>query len=285
MGEPARDPLPDAFRAPRLLRWLNVAAVGSALASATGVVLGAIFDRGLELGSVGLVSCATTLVFGVLWARIVRVRFGKFPAGWVAAVPLAASNAGVAFALALAIEKAGSSGSSLVEVLSLGFVLGASVGIFAWGPALLVTLVLFGLPLYHAQRAADRGLGSEDRGERVVAIMSAVMSALALVGALASKAATPALAANVATGLAGLGAGIAAAVYATRRERRRRAFVEKVEAGAAEGYRIDTQLDGPALLVRVAAEQGGYYRAPRLAEPIVELDEQGEAKRSLERRA
>jgi hypothetical protein len=108
---------------------------------------------------------------------------------------------------------------------------------------------------------------------------------LALVGALASKTSTPALAAYLATSLAGLGAGVTAAVYATRRERRRRVFVEKVEAGEAEGYRIDTRPDGPALLVRVAAEQGGYYRAPRLAEPIVELDEQGEAKRSLERRA
>jgi hypothetical protein len=283
MGEQARDLLPDAFRAPRLLRWLNVAAVGSALASATGVVLGAIFDR-TGLGSVGLASCATTLVFGVLWARIVRVRVGKFPAGWVAAIPLAASNAGVALALALALDKASGSGSSL-EQLSMGFLLGASVGIFAWGPALLLTLLLFGLPLYHAQRAADRGLGSEDRGERVVAITSAVMSLLALGGALASKTSTPALAAYAATSLAGLGAGVAAAVYATRRERRRRAFMEQVEAGAAEGYRIDTRPDGPALLVRVAAEQGGYYRAPRLAEPIVELDELGEAKRSLERRA
>lgn len=167
----------------------------------------------------------------------------------------------------------------------IGFGLGASVGVFVWGPALVVTLVLFGLPLYYAQRAADRGLRSEDRGERVVAIASAVISALALVGALVMKTSSLALVAYVATSLGGLGAGLAAAVYATLRERRRRAFVAKVGTGEAEGYRIDTRPDGPALLVRVAAEQGGYYRAPRLAEPVVELDEQGEAKRSLERRA
>lgn len=96
MGEPARDPLPDAFRAPRLLRWLNVVAVGFSLASATGVTLGAIFDAPRVEHAVGLASCASTLVFGILWARIVRVRVGKFPAGWVAAIPLAAINAGVA---------------------------------------------------------------------------------------------------------------------------------------------------------------------------------------------
>ena len=280
-GLPA--PLPDAFRAPRLLRWLNVIAVGFSLAAATGLALGTLIRT-----DAALPSCATTLFFGLLWARIVRARRGGLPVGWLVAVPLAAMNAGAAFCIV--------QGASFKS-----FVVAAVLGVVIWGPALVVTLAIFGVPLYMAQRAADRGLGSEDRGERIVGGVAAAIAALALVAlpvaaSLRSSPETdwdgegiPELPAPLAVGglaaiaVCGLVAGLAALVYATRRERARRRFVTDVERGAESGYRIDSQPDGASLLVRLSGTEPGYYRTPRLAEPVVELDPLGEAKRTFER--
>ena len=276
-------PLPEAFRAPSLLRWLNVIAVGASLAAATGLVLGTLMHA-----DVALPSSATTLFFGLLWARVIRARRGGRPVGWLAAVPLAAMNAGAA--------------CCIVRGVSVGSFLGAAtVGVIIWGPALLVTLAIFGVPLYKAQRAADQGLGSEDRGERLVGGVAAAIAALALVGlalsaSMAFRSSTewdgegppespPPLPVGglAAIAVCGLGAGLAALTYATWRERARRRFVTDVERGAERGYRIDSQPGGASLLVRLSGTEPGYYRTPRFAEPVVELDPVGEATRTLDR--
>lgn len=236
-----RSPLPEAFRAPRLLRWLNVLAVGLSLAAATGLVLGT-FMR----AEVALASSATTLFFGLVWARVVRVRRGSTPWGWLAAVPLAAVNAGTAFCLDRIDDVEQGFRPSFGDMVRW-FLEGTTFGVIVWGPALVVTLVLFGLPLYEAQLAADQGLGSEDRGERFVGAVAGAIAALALV-------ALP----------------FAANAVASR---------PPTECG----YQIDSQPDGASLLVRVSITEGGYYRAPRLKEPVVELDPHGDAKRTLER--
>jgi hypothetical protein len=273
--QPAR--LPDAFRAPRALRWLNVLAVGFSLAAAAGVIFALIFEGGSGGSRSFAVSCgASTLVFGLVWARIVRVRVGWFPIGWVAAIPLAAMNAGTALTAVFLAEDHGS--SSALQQATIGFLLGASVGVIAWGPALLVTLLLFGLPIYLAQRAADRGLGSEDRGERVVAVVAAVISACALLASLVVARSWPEHACLGAMGTVGLVCGAVAASYASRREVDRRRFLASVQSGAVEGFRIDANA---ALLVRVGNGEDRDYRAPWIAEPVVELDGVGEAKRTL----
>jgi hypothetical protein len=66
-----------------------------------------------------------------------------------------------------------------------------------------------------------------------------------------------------------------------QRRRARHLFVADVDRGAQDGYRIDPQPDGASLLVRVSDIEAGHYRSPRLVEPIVELDPQGEASRTL----
>ena len=286
-------PLPEAFRAPRLLRWLNVLAVGLSLAAATGLVLGT-FMR----AEVALASSATTLCFGLVWARVVRARRGSTPWGWLAAVPLAAMNAGTAFCIDRIVDQGFR--PPFGEAVRW-FLEGATFGVIVWGPALVVTLAIFGLPLYKAQLAADQGLGSEDRGERFVGAVAGAIAGLALVAlpfaanAVVSRPPTDGwegpleLAAPLPVGwlatiaACGLGAGLAAVVYATRRERARRRFVVGVERGAESGYQIESQPDGASLLVRVSGTEAGYYRAPRFMEPVVELDPHGEAKRTLER--
>ncbi len=63
---------------------------------------------------------------------------------------------------------------------------GELYGVIFWVPALVLTLLVFGLPSYLAQRAADRGLGSEDRGERVVALVATALGAVAIAASLAT---------------------------------------------------------------------------------------------------
>lgn len=286
-----RTPLPEAFRAPRVLRWLNILAVGSSLSAATGLVLGTFMGA-----SVALASSVSTLFFGVAWARIVRIRRRGRPVGWLVAVPLASMNAGAAFC----IDRIDPASPFSLSHIVTAFVVGATVGVFVWGPALVVTLALFGAPLYKAQRAADHGLWSEDRGERFVGGVAAGIAALAVVAmpfaaSVVSRRATewagegaPELPAPLPVvwlcvlAACGLAAGLAAVILATRRERARRLFVADVDRGAETRYRIDPQPDGASLLVRIDSTEGGHYRTPRFVEPVVELDPRGEARRTLE---
>src|SRR4051794_11200871 len=104
----------DAFRAPRLLRALNVAAVGFLMAACAGVALSVVFGPNNHLtppDGVGLspplASAFTTLAAGLVWARGFRTRIAGLPVGWLTCVPLAALNAGMALGLILLTERSG----------------------------------------------------------------------------------------------------------------------------------------------------------------------------------
>lgn len=157
--------------------------------------------------------------------------------------------------------------------------LGGTFGAFVWVPALVVTLVVFGVPLWHGQRAARQGIGREEKAERTVALVAVTLACLALMTLpLLPFASLQAwwLGALAAIGLVG---GSVAALDATRRARERRAFLVRVESGEAAGYRIDTAVDQARQLVRVVATGEGSYREPRFAELLAELDDAGEVKR------
>lgn len=276
--------LPNAFRAPRLLRNLNVAAVGFSLAACAGVVFAGLLGSALSAGppynplfpnapvTPGVASGLSTLAFGLVWARVVRVRFGKFPIGWLAAVPLAALNAGTALGLVMA-------GEGNRSDLFGGLLLGATVGAIFWIPALMVTLVCFGVPLHLAMKTADHGLGSEDRGERTVGIAAACFAFLALLVSTGIQHPPYELVVLVSLAVIGIATGTASAIYATARERKRRTFLGDVERGVAEGYRV-TQASGETVLVRVTRSHE-VYRGADLEEPLVLLDESGDARRTL----
>ncbi len=98
----ARDDLPGAFFSPRALRRVNLVAVASTLAACTGVVTTA-FDNLVGSGpvSTATICSASTLAYALVWAALLRTRFGSFPTGWFLAVPLAALNAGTALGFVL----------------------------------------------------------------------------------------------------------------------------------------------------------------------------------------
>jgi hypothetical protein len=276
--------LPGAFFSPRALRRKNLVAVAATLAAFTGVVA-TLFDSShaddyaAALGHTPFTSAticsASTLVYGLLWAASLRSRFGNFPMGWFVAIPLAALNAGTSLGLILI----GNEYERGLATFFGGLMLGATFGAMVWLPALALTLLVFGIPLALVQRAAGQGLGKEERGERVVAVVAMGVAFLALLG-------VPSLAHGrfeawwlFGLALVGLGAGASAAIDATRREKSRRAFVESVERGDAPGYRIDTSPHQAPQLVRVVGSGEGHYRTPTLAEPLAELDESGEVRR------
>lgn len=275
--------LPAAFRSLGPLRVLNVAAVGLALASVTASVFTALFGAEKWGGEVAVFSGLPTLAFGLLWAALLRSRrtVGRtsLRVGWAASVPLAASSAAVAGGLTLANE----GGPSMFV---FGAILGVVWGAVLWIPAVVVALLLFGGPLARAQSLASRGLGGEERGERLIGVVTA---ALALVGlALALRAGPQVDASRLgslgrallwALGSGGVLCGAAAAALAHARTVRRRRFVDAVEAGAVAGFRVDPTPEGK-VLVRVTS-MGQAYRVTDFEEPLVELDDDGEAKRAL----
>jgi hypothetical protein len=268
---PSAPPLPSAFRPSELLRWLGVAAAGFALAACTWPIR--------ELG--GIAVPISTLFYGLIWARFVRLRAGRIPIGWLASVPLAAMNAGTACAFSIPQMASLVTRGDVAECFG-PFVMGASVGAIVWLPALVATLVLFGLPLFFAERAAHKGITGDDHGAVVVGSASTFYCGLMLLWLMYEK--NWALASHLqvlplarALAAVGLVAGLLCVVLARARIRIRRVFLNRVRTGIAPGYRLEpVRTVMTARLVRVT-EEGVGYRETALVEPLFEIDEHGDA--------
>jgi hypothetical protein len=275
--------IPPPFRTLRALEVLNIGAVALALAGVTGVVLTlAVHNAGAD-GAISAFAGAPTLVCGLLWAWLLRrpatVGESSIRWGWVASIPLAMANAGLTLSTLVALTSSVDLGKGLFAAF-----LGATFGAIVWVPALLATLVCFGLPIAWAQRLAKKGLAGEERGEWIVGLVCALMS---LVGLIISYVWAPKLRVGGIGGtgigaprliaLLGLVAGVASTTLARAREARRRAFVADAEAGKIVGYRIDATDEGK-VLVRVVS-QGKGYRVADFEEEVFELDAEGEATR------
>jgi hypothetical protein len=257
------------------LRRLNVAAVGLALAACTVACL----TQVMQLP--GMATGPSTLLAGMAWAHVMRSkkRIGSTTvrSGWVWSVPIAMANAAVSCALYLAMDDG---------PFWMGLVFGPTLGVLVWGPALVLTLAVFGIPIAWSQQLADKGLAGEERGEAVVGVICAALGLLGLILALRVPGAPEwwnqerlierdqgLLFARVAGGLA-LALGLASSALAVRRDAKRREFVAKVHAGNVAGFRVDDTAAG-RVLVRVT-ELGEGYRVTNFTEELYELDEGGD---------
>lgn len=282
--------IPSAFQTRGLLRNLNVLAVGAGLASVTGAIFSLIFSSGSDAVRLGISTTLPTLVLGMVWAMLLRWRktVGESALrwGWLASVPLAALNGGLA-----AMGLFWNGHTTPLEAIVTGLLLGSTVGAIFWVPGLIATLVCFGIPIAWGQRLAAKGLAGEERGELVVGGASALVGALGtLIAALAPEprffdpsqvsqlAAVRMLIAAVGA-VAALTGGVAAVVSQLRAQRRR-TFVRDVEAGTVPGYRVEESHEGK-VLIRVNAQMPGY-RVADFHEEVYALDEAGEAKRALQ---
>lgn len=271
--------IPASFQTRSALKVLNVGAVGLALAAVTSAAFAGIFhDSGL--GSV--VTGVPTLAAGWLWAWVLRnpktVGNTTFRWGWVASMPLAILNASLACGLLMSLERQAFDPGRFF----LGAALGATVGALFWLPALITTLLCFGLPIAWAQRLAKKGLAGEERGEWIVGLICLMMSFLGLLISLRTQGGLSMTGfAGVwmtrAFALAGAFAAASSTGLAFAREARRRRFVADAEAGKIAGYRIDPTAEGK-VLVRVVT-QGKGYRVADFEEEVFELDAEGEATR------
>lgn len=252
----------------RALRWLNTVAIALALAGCTAVALGnmAVLPRA------SLVSGLSTAVIGFVWAWMLRhFRRGKSSLPWFASIPLAASNAGFAVALSVFLRDEPDRWTEAVR----GWLMGAIVGSVIWAPALVATMVFFGLPMHRARELARRGLAGEEDGEQLVGTLTAMLAACALLFAPLAGAEGGAVLAACSGALA-FALATTATILATLRHRARARFVLSVERGEIPGYRIDYVTDGK-VLVRLAPQDGAAYRVTDFAEAICELDHEGNA--------
>ncbi|MFT3766790.1 MAG: hypothetical protein QM820_14935 [Minicystis sp.] len=273
--------IPASFQKRRVLQLLNVVAVGCALAAIASALLAMVFD---SRWPIALITALPTWLVGTAWAALLRWRktVGRstLRLGWVASLPLAMLNASLAGGFLAASQ---TYHSYLSEFL-IGAVAGPLVGVIIWLPALIATLVCFGVPIARAQRLAEKGLAGEERGEWMVGLTCVVMSSLGLLLSYQiplrsyvrhhawhelGRIVTPSLA------LLGLLTGGAAAALALARETRRRRFVEDAESGKIAGYRVDPTEEGK-VLVRVVS-QGKGYRVADFEEEVYALDAEGEA--------
>jgi hypothetical protein len=245
-----------AFRARRSAAALNIVAVGTALAACTAAAFRMMWSH-----DVVPYAAISTFVMGTIWAAAVRAtgRKAGIRIGWLMSPVLACMNAMVCVGLMLLGE------GRPTSFLSIGLVVigGGLIGAIIWIPALVLTMLFFGLPIAHAQRLASRGLAGVDRGEIIVGLVSAVLSLVVFV------ASPPSI--DMVLALAAIACGMTAAVVATMRERARRAFVRQVEAGAVAHFRVDPSAHGK-VLVRVTSN-GMAYRVSDFVEEVAKLGE------------
>lgn len=284
--------VPKPFQSLGALRNLNVAAVGLALATVTAGIFGLIVADSGQFGLSTFVTGMPTLVIGAVWASLLRWRktIGRsnFRWGWLLSVPLAMLNGGLAAGILLGWNEG-------LAGFAMGFALGCTFGAFAWIPAMLATLVAFGVPIAWSQSLARKGLAGEERGEWIVGLSCVALSLFGLVVALAGGQASAASGHTLThwegilepvgrwllIALSGLGAaaGGAATVLARRREAARRRFVAEAEEGQVLGYRVDASPEGK-VLVRVTSHGEGY-RVSDFREEVFALDDEGQATRAL----
>lgn len=268
--------LPRTFQSLATLRVLNVLAVASSLAAMTGAAFAVTLGERFFVES-GVASCVSTFAYGAIWAMLLRSRRtilrADWRVGWVLAVPLAALNGGTAAAIAFG-------GDPGLHVIG-GFFVGLTVGACVWIPALIATLVCFGVPIARAQRMAKRGVAGEEKGERFIgAITTAVgLLALALLASTKNIAGTTSFFVVTASATLAILCGGLAAALAHLREEARRSFVRAVEAGTVEGYRIDPSHDGK-VLIRVGSAGEGY-RVAAFDDPVYLLHHDGEASAAI----
>jgi hypothetical protein len=246
------------------------------------------FSSGGTMGWLPFFVSVPTLLIGALWAGLLRLprKFGPFNIrlGWVLSIPLAMANAGLACGGLMLFDR----GTGILGNFVGGFVLGASVGAFVWIPALLLTLLFFGLPIAWSQKLSTKGLAGAERGEMVVGVASGIV---ALLGVLLLSRLSPRLDAGegpsdavgraflVALSFFGFATGVLATVLALARQRRRSRFVAEVSEGKVQGFRVDESAEGK-VLIRVTS-MGEGYRVTDFQEELYALDEQGEAKHEL----
>ena len=282
--------IPSAFQTRGLLRNLNVLAVGAGLASVTGAIFSLMFSSGSDAVRLGISTTLPTLVLGMVWAMLLRWRktvgASALRWGWLASIPLAALNGGLA-----TVGLFWNGNNNVLEAVGMGVLFGSTIGASFWVPGLIATLVCFGIPLAWGQRLAAKGLAGEERGELLVGAVSALVG---IFGVLIAAVAPPphffdpsqawglsAVRGLIeAVGVVAALAGGAAALVSQLRAERRRAFVRNVEAGTVPGYRVEQSHEGK-VLIRVNAQMPGY-RVADFHEEVYALDEAGEAKRALQ---
>jgi hypothetical protein len=242
-----------AFRERRNAAALNVVAVGTSLAACTGASFRVLWPQPATYAAL------STVVLGTMWAASIRARTKRkgFPVGWLMSPVFACANA----MLCMALISVGEGRTGILESAGIVVLGGGLIGAIIWIPALVLTLLLFGLPIAQAQRSAARGLAGADRGEIIVGLVSAV---LALVPLVASPPSIETVLALVA-----IACGLGATILGLLRERARRAFVRRVEAGEVASFRVEPSPEGK-VLVRVTTT-GMAYRVSDFVEEIARL--------------
>lgn len=254
-----------------------MAGIGLALATAAS----AFFDFA---DSIAL----STLLFGTTWAALLRWKRASRKGvrrAWFATAPLGALNAATIAVFIFTKDESPTLGRSLLAA-GLGLVIGA----LYWIPAVLVTLLFFGLPIRWSHRLARRGIAGEVRGDRIVATAVMLVGFVAplwylqrsgdfTAARLLKSLKMSALEIAIGGGLSVL-LGAVVALLATWQLVRQTRFLAKVERGDSPKFRIKDTEDR-RVLVRVEEAADTAYRVSEIEVPLAELDEDGTVRRTL----
>jgi hypothetical protein len=285
------------LRPSRTLGYLNTVVVAMALAASTTALVLVVYGRHLDkfdtldrLGPTFATCWVSTLLCGLIWGQVVRQWHWNGYLRWGLCVPLAAVSSGICAAIytisnySYYEKKYNSAYLSHqyhdLDVLS-NMLWVMSVGSIVWVPAVLATLLVFGLPLRQVERAHAVGLFNVDRAEYKLGLVAALSSLVASTVHLTFLVAFPMNWTTVVFGslsVFGSGLGARSAVYAHRRIVAREHWIARIRAGECAGFAFATVGTLECVVQLIDVER--TYRRAELRTPLLVMQPSGDVQRA-----
>ncbi|MFI5298882.1 MAG: hypothetical protein ACHREM_12360 [Polyangiales bacterium] len=275
--------LPVAFTATTRTKVWACWSVGTSLAAATSLCVGSCAHP-LAVGT-------SVTIVGTLWARWMlrpkRDGWRNRNLDWLSAIPAAMTSA--VFAVVLAFWP-----SNLRHGVS-NAVFASTFGAFVYLPAMVAALAIFGLPIERARAAETQGIDAAERAHGVLGLVSSALAILAWLfrDNVSRSGSVLSLAFGVSDGvrgpppsdtvgffaMLGLASSLVVIAVVLSRAWDRVDFLRKLEAGPANGFRVETRSGSTVVLE--AAHEAADYRAADDEQAVMELDGDGRFVRRL----
>jgi hypothetical protein len=261
--------LPAACRPLPLLRWLTIAAIALCLCTlSASAILGIAVAEGEprflspnEMVILGLCAGVPTLLTASIWSTLLlQAEVLKAQPRWVmwlASLPLALFTTALGFVgLGWLLD------AHIGDSPASDFYAGLSEGGWLAVPGLIVTLICFAGPIANYQRSHPQCLGIREKWLAHIGVRCIATFGLAIAICCAGLRSATRGYFPICTGMLAGTAGVWVVVLANRRARRRRAFVQAIQEGSIDGYRVQNTDEGSEL-VQVASLGEGYRASER----------------------
>jgi hypothetical protein len=276
--------LPPEFDLKPRPRWLQRLAMVSSHAVLIAGLADATFSNGLYHGDMGddvsfmfhYTTAPTLLVTAALswfWWPLLALPNSSIKK-WLGSASLAALHVGPTIVLSHLVHHVPMNLNYCLELL----VRGATAGMLAWVPGLLISLLLFALPMRYLGNTPTQDPNRRERADRW---LSGLYFLWTLIGSgFVADTQTRGQAAVLCVALCVMAMHLTHILRSSTRHNQRVRFLQKATKGEVDGFRVEQTEGGSVLLLRMVQTDGGY-RVGGVSEPVADLNAYGDAEKFI----